>query len=90
MQIRLVGIESKDAQNILLSQEFLEYVCFWNLRLCCGEIFPLDGFVYFVPMDRNMARRIDTHFYIAGADIENRNLNFVANNKAFIFFSRKN
>ena len=81
MQIGLVGIESENAQYILLSQKLFEYFCFWNLRFCRSEIFPLNGFEYLVPMNRDIARRCNTDFYVAGADVEDCDFNFVANNR---------
>jgi hypothetical protein len=84
-----MGVECKDAQVIPSSQKLFEYIRFGNLRLGCGKIFPLDGFENFVSMHRNMAGRLNTDFYVSGTDIENRNFDFVPDNKAFIFFSRK-
>jgi hypothetical protein len=89
VQIRLMRIESKDAQIFQLFQEFFQYIQLRDLRLRCGEVFSSDCFIDLVPMNRNVAWRSNTDFYTSGADIEDRYLYLIANDKAFIFFSRK-
>lgn len=86
------GLHAKPEKYLAkgLSQKLFEQIRFGDLRLGCSEIFPLDGFVDLVSMDRNIARRGDADFYIAGTDAEYRDLDLVADNKTFIFFSRKN
>jgi hypothetical protein len=82
-------IERKDAQGIRLSQELFKQVHFGNLRFGGGQIFSFDGFVHLMSMDRNMARRGDSDFDVAGSNAEYRHFYFIANNETLIPFSRK-
>lgn len=67
----------------------LEQVCFGNLRFGSSKVFTLDGLVYLVSVNRNMAWGVNTDFYIAGTDAEDRDLDLIADYKTFIFFSSK-
>ena len=87
MQLRPVGIKCRDTQRIELTQQLLQYVGLWNLRLGSGEILAFDRLVNLVPMHRNVPRSIDSDLYIAASDIEDRNLNFIAYDETFILFS---
>jgi hypothetical protein len=54
------------------------------------DLVTFKGFVYFVPVDGNVAGRADPNLYVAAADVENRDLNLVSDYETFILFSRKN
>ena len=82
-------IKCKDAQVIQSPQKLFKYFDLGNLGLSCGEVFAPDRFINFMPMNRNMARRSYTDLDTPGADVKNRNLNFISNDKTLVLFSRK-
>jgi hypothetical protein len=89
MDIRLVGIEGKDAQVAQSSQKLLKYFCFGNLGFRSREILPLDCLINFMSMDRYVPWCRNTYFDITRTNTENRDFDLVPDYEALIFFSRE-
>jgi hypothetical protein len=52
--------------------------------LDCTAILALNGFVYFLSMDGNLAGGLDAKPHLVAANINYRNHDILANNDAFI------
>jgi hypothetical protein len=89
MEIGLMGVEGKNAQDFRLSQEFLEKVRSRDLRFGRSLIFFLDGFKHFMPVNRDVPGSSDAHFYISRSQAQDGNLDFIPDDEAFTLFARK-
>ena len=73
----------------VLFYEVFEDVGFGNPGLSRREVFTFDGFVHFLAVNGDVARRVYADLDVPGTDIENRYLNVGSYNQAFVSFSRK-
>jgi hypothetical protein len=89
VEVRLMGVEGKNAQGIRLSQELLEKISLRDLRFGGGLVFPLNGFEDLVPVNGDMPGCGNAYFDVSSSQAQDGNLYLIPDDEAFTLFARE-